>query len=333
MIDKLEFRVPNGASGPPFTEQFAKEFALIRNDEAHCPFRSSRFYTIVGDLRPFGHDAVLHLWSKRGKVATHKLELLDTSRHTIGGIIAAAEQIFALDFFKVEISRIDFAVDINSIPVSWFSNAVSVRFKRLHSKIAKEDRELLQMGGSRLETLYYGKRPNIIRIYDKMAELRKQFGKLIRKGSTDQEQIAFEEFAGFKDEGQTITRIERQIGGDIPDEFKNLKRVISKKAVLNPFQNLQFVPHSIAPVDFADLDLKTECTVRELRRMTAEMGLHWTKKYVYSKSHGQGARAWKQFEPYLQESTEVEFNDRKLFDCFQDSLLRQLGKDQERVTA
>jgi hypothetical protein len=70
--------------------------------------------------------------------------------------------------------------------------------------------------------------------------------------------------------------------------------------------------------------------IRQLQQMVHEHGLHWTKKYVYGKSNGQGARTWKKYEMFLQDSqAPIRFDGRTLFASFQDSLFRQLGKPDE----
>lgn len=177
MIDKLELRVPGSAKScspsqgefyVPFTDEFADLFARIRNDEKNNPFRPSRHYQEIGDLREFGFDAILHLWNSRGKTASHKIELLDTGSKTLSHLISITQSIFNVNALRLGIMRIDLAVDIPNFPISHFHRNARIRFKRWQDQYGKLD--LRKMGMGKMETLNFGKRPNLIRIYDKTAE-------------------------------------------------------------------------------------------------------------------------------------------------------------------
>jgi hypothetical protein len=65
MIDKLEFRIPAQAQ---FSSEFSRLYRGIRNEPKIDPFRPSKHYLSVADLRPLGHDVVLHLHCVRDKV-------------------------------------------------------------------------------------------------------------------------------------------------------------------------------------------------------------------------------------------------------------------------
>jgi hypothetical protein len=57
MIDKLELRVPSQAR---FSHKFGRLYKEICNEPKVNPFHPSQHYQSVADLRPFGHDVVLH---------------------------------------------------------------------------------------------------------------------------------------------------------------------------------------------------------------------------------------------------------------------------------
>lgn len=84
MIDKLDLRIPQNA---PFNREFGKLCADLRNYPQHDPFRAGKHYRMVGDMRPFGYEAIVHLCCKHGKVANHKLELLETGRKTFAELV------------------------------------------------------------------------------------------------------------------------------------------------------------------------------------------------------------------------------------------------------
>jgi hypothetical protein len=140
---------------------------------------------------------------------------------------------------------VDVAADIEGVPVPWFREHALVNRKQFSSRIEKSHElevEFVGMGAAEAQTLYAGKRPNLIRIYNKLAEWRLSFKKLERdckrfnagmsRLEMSQEQMhfgarvppTFEEFCradGYEyKEGKPLTRIERQIGGGrIPIEL------------------------------------------------------------------------------------------------------------------
>src|SRR5579871_2642585 len=74
MMDKLDLRVPPGA---PFTSDFGRLYSELRQRGKEDPFHQSRLYHASGDLRPYGFDAILHMYCRAGE-GNHKLELIDT---------------------------------------------------------------------------------------------------------------------------------------------------------------------------------------------------------------------------------------------------------------
>src|SRR4051812_46126417 len=86
------------------------------------PFRPSRFYRFVGDLRrDYSLDAILHLEYKFGE-CTHKIEIIDAGKKTLREMEDVIAAVFEVDPSTLGLMRVDFAADIEGIPVSWFQD-------------------------------------------------------------------------------------------------------------------------------------------------------------------------------------------------------------------
>src|SRR5690348_3366763 len=114
MIDKVEVRIPAQAR---FCRTFERLYCEIGRDPNPKlnPFRRSDHYLRVGDLRPFGYAAILHIHCIRDKLGNHKVELLDTGQMTYGGMNTEIERIFACDARRLPLMRIDLAADIRGV--------------------------------------------------------------------------------------------------------------------------------------------------------------------------------------------------------------------------
>jgi hypothetical protein len=264
-VDKADVRIPWGT---PFTEEMA-----IGNQLRHgpvAPFRPSKFYSYVGDLRD-SHDidAVLHLdykYSRNGKTSS-KLEVIDAGKKTILEMAAIITRVFDIDPFMCELMRIDLAADINGVPVHVFRDLARFKYKRFSSRIEKSretEMEFTSMGTADAQTFYAGRRPNFVRIYNKIKELYKQwlkrkqncerFNKQLPKFEMSDEQRyygarycpTFKEFClgeGFEDvEGLTITRIERQINGALFPEELRLFGDLRHAHLFEPFASMTIMP-------------------------------------------------------------------------------------------
>ena len=123
----------------------------------------------MADLRPLGFDAILHIDQKR--YGTHKVELLETGKKGMAEIQSTLEQIIDCDPGACRLGRIDLAVDVREVPLSWFREHTYVEYKQFlcaHAKLVEA--EISEMGKKFYQTLYFGKRPSCVRIYDKTAE-------------------------------------------------------------------------------------------------------------------------------------------------------------------
>src|SRR5215471_3964806 len=166
MIDKIMAMADRGT-------KFRGELNELRRGSPWDPYFSvlqpSKFYRAVADLRPFGFDAMLHIEQKR--YGTHKIELFETGKKGMAEIQSTLERIVNCDPGGCRLGRIDLAADVRDVPLSWFRDHTYVQYKQFlcaHAKFVEA--EMSEMGKKVYQTLYFGKRPSCIRIYDKTAE-------------------------------------------------------------------------------------------------------------------------------------------------------------------
>ena len=140
-------------------------------------------YEWVSDLRPVGIDALLHYGLKRKEgdphEGEHKLELLDTGTKSYSGIVAEIEGTVESAIDDLDVMRIDLCADLYEVPVEWFLPRVRVKFKRVAYEMGILKYQ--KIGKAGIQTITAGKRPNIVRIYDKVAEYSEQLRRLKRK--------------------------------------------------------------------------------------------------------------------------------------------------------
>jgi hypothetical protein len=162
-------RIPERAL---FTNDFKSIFIGLK-------LTASRHYKLVVDLRPYSYNSILHYGCRHGKERNHKLELVDTGVMTLAEMKADIERVFLGDAGKLSIMRLDLAVDIEGIGLPWFAEHIRVQYKRWLARLGVID--AAEMGSREIQTLYFGKRPNVIRIYNKLEEYRAQYQRMLRR--------------------------------------------------------------------------------------------------------------------------------------------------------
>lgn len=265
MLDKVDIRVPDTVEPGPV---LAESFEQLRK-YATPPFHVSRMYRYTCDLRKvFGIDAVVHLWFRHSR-PTHKIEIIDAGEKTLADMERIITQLFNVDSRTLELLRIDLAADIEDVPVPWFREHAFVNRKQFSARIEKSQESELQfiaMNKALAQTIYAGKRPNLIRIYDKLAEWYIQVKRLERDakrfnarmdgmGLTDEQKYygtrippTFEEYCKARGytyrQGNVLTRVERQMGGGrLPEELRTFGDLY-RAHEFAPFEALRIVPGS-----------------------------------------------------------------------------------------
>jgi hypothetical protein len=321
VIDKLDLRIPRRAA---FTKKFGCLYSELQALEKG-PFRPAKYYEYAGDLREYGFNVRLNLYCQMEKVGNHKLELIDVGTMSRADICAEVSSIFEINPASLGIMRIDFAVDIPNVPVQWFRETVGVKHKRYRAAVTGQP-FYSEMGNGNIETLYFGKRPNLIRIYDKKAEYEAQFRKIIRKHSKEGEPLSFESAMGFSKPDSNLTRVERQFGGRIPVELATLGNVCSKDFDYNPFAILKIIDHATLPEQDLNVTFEAKCTSRFLRSMAVNDGMQAVRTFISRESNGNGSKVWKKYGAFLPSaSSECGLNEAGLHTRFAQSLAHQMS--------
>ena len=323
MIDKLDLRVPRLT---PFTPSFARLYRELQ-DMQNGPFHSSKLYEYVADLREYGHQIRLSLYCQMDKAGNHKIELIDVGKMSRADILREITSIFDIDAEGLATMRVDFAIDIPDYPLQWFRETVRVENKRFRAAVTGE-RFYSEMGTGEIQTLYFGKRPNLIRIYDKQAENRKQYRDLKRSmersGADTSTMPTFESIFGTSQDA-VVTRVERQIGGRIPPEIATLGQVIDPASEYRAFTKLKILDHAAMPEQDSSLPFETRCTGEFLRHMALNDGMQAVNAYIAKHSNGNTAWARRKYQRFLPSaSSPFRLTQAALQSHFAASMDRQL---------
>jgi hypothetical protein len=337
MIDKVELRVQGFT---PYSPEFSRLYQEIRNDP-RGPFRPSRHYIASGDLRKYGHPAILHTHSLHDKHGNHKLELIETGKMTYVQMRQAIHGIFDVDTGPLELMRVDLAADVVGVPVSWFEKYVRAQYKRWTAEIGSINPEgqFSTMGKSGVETFYLGKRPNVIRIYNKIAERRGEYMRLKRRALTEAKTLAmrepmgtpfmflfpsFEQMFGYPETGFILTRVERQIaGGRVPEQLSTFARLRAADE-FDPFEKLVFLDGGKLDPNQADYDFPTYCMGMQTRQLIQEQGFHRTKQLLNQRSPRNAARILRRVADFLPQGGDL-LTSKGLLERYQQSVSKQLA--------
>lgn len=311
MIDKLDLRIPARTS---LTPEFRSVLPTL-------PFRDSRHYKFTADLRQFLLNGILHYGCRHGEERNHKLELIDTGVMTLADISKCIQRLFLVNPDTLSIMRLDLAVDVKGIGVPWFAERARVRFKRFLSQLGVIDS--IVMGNREIQTLYFGKRPNLIRIYDKLEEHRVQYRRILRSTSSESTPPSFEERFGMPEFGHILTRVERQMGGGrIPVELETVAH-LRDCAAFNPFESVEFItggtpePH---PNDYSFMEYSTGM---HLRHLAETQGMQAAMSYITRHSKRNKKWALKKFRDFLPVPSNDDLNSQRLFELYQRSIASQ----------
>lgn len=323
LIDKVDVRIPAQAQ---FSREFGRLYRVIRDDPnpKSNPFRPSRHYITTGDLRDFGYEAILHMGCVRDKRGNHKLELLDTGKMSYARMQNEIERIFDLDARGLPLMRVDLAADVLGVPVEWFFRHVRAHYKQWVCDIGEVDcqtPEYARMGRQEVQTFYLGKRPNVFRIYNKLAEYHHQYEQLTRGASDAVELPSFENAYGHPESGIVLTRVERQIGGGrIPPQINTFGK-LKTSAAFNPFDRLDFLAAGVAEPRIEDHGEMVYLAGIGLRHLVEEIGLHRTRSLLNRCGHA--ARILDNLRAFL--PAEVGITAERLYAIYQNSVGRQLA--------
>jgi hypothetical protein len=324
MMDKLELRLPRMTQ----FQANPREFILASRhfEKSTRTMRSGR-YEWVTDLRPTGIDGLLHYSLKRQEndphEGEHKLELLDTGFKSFASIRAQIEATIEEPIDDLEVMRIDLCSDVQNIPVDWFFDRLRVRFKRVCYEMGLLKYQ--RVGKAGIQTITAGKRPNLVRAYDKIAEYKDQLRKLNRRRSFDADKLTLEDVFGVS-EADTITRIERQFGGGrIPSQIDCFGK-LTNLPDFNPFTNVEVANGSGAGIPtIPECGLDAWLTGTRLRELREEMGAQQFNRWLNYNANGNGARYRKKYSPFLEPEFDGHFTAKTLFEVYCSSMEKQLA--------
>jgi len=277
MIDKIEVISERGNG---FGKQFKPIEQELRGNPRFASFRPSKHYLAVGDLRPFGFDAIMHLEQRR--YGTSKLELLDTGTKKLGEMCSTVEDLLDGDPLRHRVSRIDLCADVAGIALTWFRDHIRVKRKQWLAEFSQESK----MGKKFYGTYYWGKRPSCLRVYDKVAERKIEYDRWCRRTIREERKAWGQENAiakpedrkplllpelpdflewlaielpisqqarraqaaipGLEDPEQlqcfpVVTRVENQMGGRVPENLSSLHLVKTNAREFDPFAGLELL--------------------------------------------------------------------------------------------
>jgi hypothetical protein len=245
MIDALEVRIPSEV-------RLREEWQGLRSNT--YPLARRHHYSNFVDLRSYGMPLHFHASCRRSKREHDKVTFVQTSSLTFHDICATLSKLTECDPGLFAIMRIDFAVDV-CLTVEWFRRFAFVPRKRRYREISSRD-------GACIETLYFGSRPNFLRIYDKRAQMK-----------------AKKNFSSLTSLETPLTRVERQCSGpQVPSTVAKVS-YLPNAVSHNPFAQLHFGPYQelypVSPsgaVDFLTL-AGWMALVNDLGRQGAAMKL------------------------------------------------------------
>ncbi len=324
MIDKLECRLPRLTLFRPTVREFMLESRFFENSSRTM---GSGRYAWVTNLGPVGIDALLHYGLKRPEndphEGEHKLELLDTGTKTYSGLVGQIEGTIEGPVDDLELMRIDLCADLYEVPVEWFLSRLRVKFKRVAYEMG--NLKYQRIGKLGIQTITAGKRPNIVRIYDKVAEYAEQLKKRKRKQSFDADEISLKTEFGIS-ERATITRIERQFGGGrIPTPIDCFGK-LSELPNFDPFTNIEIANGTCAMLPTVkESGLDAWLTGTRLREMQDEMGLQQFNRWLSTNSAGNAARYKKKYAEFLRPEGNNLVTSETIFETYRESVLKQLA--------
>ncbi|MFZ0146323.1 MAG: hypothetical protein WAL08_18340 [Candidatus Sulfotelmatobacter sp.] len=286
--------------------------------------RASRYYQSVVDLRDFGYDAILHSFAKLSKNGDHKIELVQTGNMGFSHMVNELSGIFDVDAQKLVVMRVDLTADVPNIPVAWFLTHCRAQYKRWSADIGRivESLEYSQMGMKEVQTFYLGKRPNVYRIYNKIAEYEYQYKQLLRRANHDAEIPPFDEIYGCSS-NSILTRVERQLAsGRVPPQIDTIKKLRSARS-FNPFERLKFFAgceRDPQPFHYRSDVYERGMTVHQ---EILEQGLQRTRYRLNEQSRGNADRILKTLADFIPADGH-RITSEELFARYQESVERQL---------
>jgi hypothetical protein len=328
MIDKADLRVERNV---PFTREFQEVYEASQRGEKR-PWGSSQYFASTADLRGFGYDVRLHMYSTLTPEPIHKLEIYDAGEKTYQEMRSLAASIFDCNPDRLGLMRVDLCADVHGIDVGWFKRHTIIQSKQTQREFGTvAPYQTVRKG--KAGTLYAGVKPNQFRIYNKSAERLvrwKWYVRQLKRQAPELEPTPYEVMYGHPSDA-IITRVERQITGrDLErvgfSTFESLKAASS----ISPFKKIVFYEASGLEPSMEEYGFAMWTSGMYLRSMVKEFGLAETRGFMKEKLGRNLYRDWKRFEPFLcLPSQTIGIDSSTLYTSFQQSVSRQLPAPKE----
>ena len=328
VIDKLDLRVPGGT---PFTESFGRLYGRMSWDAKR--WRKSQYYSASASFDDCGLDVLLHMHCTMGDKDIHKMEILRSGEKTYAEMVHLCGRVFDCDPERLGIMRVDLTADVADVPVDWFKRHTLVQAKQTRREIGSVQTYQTVTKG-RAETLYAGVKPNQIRIYDKVAERRMQYGKYLQKfhrmsaenGFAESLQpTSFEAMYGHND-AATITRVERQVAArDIEKMGLVTLKSLTRADLLDPFKKMLFFDSPRFDERIEDWGFTDWCVGMHLQQRVRELGYSETYSWLRAQHGKNFDRAKKKYAAFLRvPDNVVSIDAARLRNEYRQSSYRQL---------
>jgi len=190
MLDKL--------ITPIAPDQVSSQLSAIRSEvlsDSECkviPFRKSKYFAAVVDMRNVDGTDRLYSIQARGGNHHDRIELLHTGEKRWTEIADLLHQSVkpSVNHESLPVRRADCCADLR-VSVDYLARSVRCQYKRWRSEVGEiefydnyEDSErgrnrvqFFEIGRRHLETLYLGRFPNPLRVYDKTAETKYRYSR------------------------------------------------------------------------------------------------------------------------------------------------------------
>lgn len=323
VIDKADLRVPRNV---PFTREFQEIYEASQRGEKQ-PWSSSRYFASTADLRAFGYDVRLHMYSTLTPEPIHKLEIYDAGDKTFLQMKQLSASIFDLDPEALSLMRVDLCADVHGVDVGWFKRHTFVKAKQTNREFGTAmPYQTLRKG--KAETLYAGAKPNQFRFYNKAAERMVRWlwhARQLARQAPGIEPTPYEVLYGHSAD-TVITRVERQIAG------RDLQRIglidfaaLRSTPELSPFEKVMFYEQVTGEPSLEEFGLLRWSAGMYTRQMVQDHGLAATRGWLHEKLGRNVYREWKHFEPFLRiPDSGTGITSAGLLKAYQASALKQI---------
>jgi hypothetical protein len=310
MIDKLEILVPE--SVPVRSESWRER--NIRPAKVGLPYS----FTLDVDKQFALRIHFNHRTSVAKDKRHRKVDFTDTRLLSAWDVLWRLTKFFQIkeeQALSLRVARIDFAADVYGVPMEWFKRHCRVKAKR---KPQSYETSKVESSKGAVTSLVFGKRPDLYRVYDRVAEKRERGADILYAGM----------FSGAPT--PIVTRVERQCSGKaIPQQLSTLGGLFKHGADADPFPGLICTPTSADGLADDDWSPQKWLMNVGLATVVKEIG----EATVRARLNRAGGNARRIFEKYSQllRSDSPGVTVEQLREVYRNGTIRQLNLPVEEL--